>query len=325
MQYFFSDETSLEQSYATLIEGFWHNHVQTGEFQGVDNLSLAYAYVLHPQARGTVLISSGRIEGYLKYKETLFDLYQNHFNVFALDHRGQGLSGRMSRNPQQGLVTDFDDYVSDLKTFYDGWVRPASAQPPFLLGHSMGAAIGTLYLLKYPRDFQAAAFSAPMYGIKSPIPLFVARALIQVGLRLNKLLSERPWYFIGQSDYLALPFALNQLTHSPLRYRLFREEYEKQPTLKLGGVTFQWLAAALKAMTHIEQQAHRLDTPLLVLQAGADSVVDNRKQDRICELMPHCRRRCFEGARHELLMEEDKHRVPALTAILRFFDEVRSV
>ncbi|MDF2178696.1 alpha/beta fold hydrolase [Aliiglaciecola sp. CAU 1673] len=325
MEYFFSDEANLENDYATQIEGFWHNQVQTGQFSGVDDVDIAFAYVLHPQARGSIVISSGRIEGYLKYKETLFDLYQNHFSVFVLDHRGQGLSGRMSHNPHHGLVEDFDEYVSDLKTFYDGWVKPNSQHKPFLLGHSMGSAIGTLYLLAHPEDFQAAAFSAPMYGIKSPVPAFIANGLIGIGLRLNKLLSESPWYFIGQADYMALPFALNQLTHSPVRYKIFREEYDKEPKLKLGGVTFQWLSAAIKAMDKIEQQAHRLKVPVLVLQAGADLVVDNARQDAVCALMPHCRMETFAGAKHELLMEEDKHRHAALWTILTFFDGIGSV
>ncbi|MBN7823786.1 alpha/beta fold hydrolase [Bowmanella dokdonensis] len=319
MDYYFSDEQTLRENYPTLIQGFWHNQVQTGTFKGREELDIAYAYSLHPEARGTIVISSGRIEGYLKYKEILFDLYQNRYSVFILDHRGQGLSERMNDHAHQGYVRHYDDYVADLKQFYDQIVLPNSRHKPVLLGHSMGSAIGTLYLSAYPQDFSKAAFSSPMYGIKSPLPLWLARGLVSSGQSLNRWFASRPWYFIGQGDYLAVPFAINTLTHSKIRYQIFRDEYEQTPRLQLGGVTFDWLQASLDALDRLEDLAPELQTEILVLQAGGDLVVDNGRQDHLCALMPRCQLRVIAKARHELLMEADPYRTEAMTRILDFF------
>lgn len=319
MDYYFSDENQLESHYPTQIQGFWHNQVITGEFSGVAEVPIGYAYVQHPQAIGSIVISSGRIEGYLKYKEVLFDLYQNRYSVFILDHRGQGLSGRMSDNPHQGYVQDYQQYVDDLKTFYSQIVVPNSQHQPLLLGHSMGGAIGTLYLATYPDDFAKAAFTSPMYGIKTPLPLWLAKALINTGQTLNHWFASRPWYFIGQGDYLAVPFALNMLTNSKSRYQFFRQEYEQEPKLQLGGVTFDWLDASITAMNRIAEQANQIESQILVLQAGNDMVVENQAQDHVCARLPHCQLQVIAKAKHELLMEADDYRQPAMRTILDFF------
>ncbi|ALS99976.1 alpha/beta fold hydrolase [Lacimicrobium alkaliphilum] len=320
MNFYLSEESELEQRYDSLIQGFWHNQVSTGSFAGVDNINIAYACALHPQARGSVVISSGRIEGYLKYKEIIFELYQNHYSVFILDHRGQGLSGRMTPQVHQGYVADFSDYVTDLKTFYDQVVMPQSSHKPLLLGHSMGGAIGTLYLNRYPQDFDKAVFTAPMYGIRLPLPKWLVKALLSAGLTLNQWVGKRPWYFFGQTDYLAIPFAINPLTHSKVRYRIFRQEYETHPAMKLGGVTYNWLRAAIRATEQLEQQVSEVQTPILVLQAGGDQIIDNEAQDHLCAMMPRCQLKPVSGARHELLMEADRYRQPSMQAILAFFE-----
>lgn len=320
MDAYLSEESELEQNYATRIQGFWHNQVNTGSFEGVGNAKIAYACALHPQARGTVVISSGRIEAYLKYKELVFELYHNHYSVFIPDHRGQGLSARMTPRAHQGHVKDFSDYVTDLKTFYDQIVMPNSEYRPMLLGHSMGGAIGTLYLARYPEDFCRAAFTAPMYGINMPLPKWLVKGLLSTGLIVNRWFGRSPWYFPGQTDYLAIPFAINPLTHSKIRYRLFRQEYEQQPALQLGGITYNWLRAAIAALETLAKQADSLQTQILVLQAGADQIIDNKAQDHLCAMMPRCQLKPIPGAKHELLMEADNYRQPALRAILAFFE-----
>lgn len=319
MDVYLSEEQKLEHHYDTVIQGFWHNQVVTGSLEGVGSTKIAYAYTLHPDALGTIVISSGRIEGYLKYKELLFELYQNRYSVFILDHRGQGLSGRMTLRPHQGYVEDFADYVTDLKTFYDAVVMPNSKHQPVLLGHSMGGAIGTLYLARYPQDFRKAAFTAPMYGIRMPLPTWLVKALLHAGITLNQWLSKNPWYFPGQRDYLAIPFAINPLTHSKIRYRIFRQEYEQQPALQLGGITYHWLRAAIAVLDTLKKHASDVQTEILVLQAGGDQIIDNKAQDHLCAMMPRCQLKPVAGAKHELLMEADKYRQPALKTILAFY------
>ena len=318
MDYFYSDEAGLSERLTTDIAPFWQQHARIGEFQGVDGVTIVHAHVLHPNPIGSIVISAGRVESLVKYQELIFELYQNGYSVFIHDHRGQGLSGRMHSDPQRGYVADFDHYVQDMATFYETVVAQHSQTQPILLAHSMGCAIGALYLLQYPQHFCKAVFSAPMFGIKSPLPPWLATSVIHAGITLNELVSRKPWYFLSQTPYIDVPFAINTLSHSKLRYSHFRQQYQQQPSLQLGGVTYQWLDAAVEAMEHIEQHASEILTPLLVLQAGGDHVVDNKAQSHVCALLPHCDKRVIKDARHELMMESDEYRQPALALTYEF-------
>ncbi|UAA39209.1 alpha/beta fold hydrolase [Paraneptunicella aestuarii] len=316
-----TQESELATKFPNIIEPFWDEHVTKMHFDGVKGVSIFAAYVVHPEAKGSIVLSGGRTEAAVKYKELIYDLYQNGYSVFTADHRGQGQSGRMNNNPNKGYVDDFQDYVTDFKTFYDEIVAPNSAHKPMLLCHSMGSAIGALYLITHPDDFAKATLGSPMFGIKAPIPLPVAKVIISAGLGLNSIVSSSPWYFIGQGNYKYQGFDGNPITQSQARYDIHNQVFEDYPETRLGGVTMHWLSKALFAMNYILENADKIKTPTLVLQAGADSIIDNKSHKPVCDRIPQCRFEIINKARHELLMEKDEYRNPALQKALSFFAE----
>ncbi|WP_299083762.1 alpha/beta fold hydrolase [uncultured Paraglaciecola sp.] len=314
-QYLLCSEDALATTYSAAIQPFWQNTVQQGRFVGAGKIDIAYAFVLHPQAIGTVVVSSGRIESFIKYKEVVYDLYQNGYSVFIHDHRGQGLSGRMLDNPHIGYVENFSNYVADFKQFIDLVVLKKTEQKPQLLCHSMGGAIGGLMVLRYPELFEKVAFSAPMFGIRPALPNWLANTLFS----LHGLISNKNAYFFGQEDYESQGFVGNDLTQSEVRYHIFRQEYQESPQVQLGGVSGHWLSMAAQAMDQIEKNAAHFPIPALVIQAGADQIVDNKRQSRVAACMAQTKLMVIDGSRHELLEEQDSYRVPCLTAILDFF------
>jgi lysophospholipase len=314
-------EVELPQAYATQISQFWQQSVLQGKLQGKGALAIAYAYAQNPANKGTVVISAGRIEAYIKYKEVIFDIFQRGYSVFIHDHRGQGFSGRLTDNPHMGYVDDFDDYVADLHGFMQQVVLPQCQHQPLLLGHSMGCAIAALYCLAYPQVFKKVAFSAPMFGIRPALPTWIASLLVKSHFAFGRLLGRQYAYFLGQQDYVEHAFAQNRLTHSAVRYQIFRDEYRHHPQAQLGGVTAHWLHAAALAMNRIEQSAMHFPLPSLVLQAGADAVVDNARQSRVARGFPKCQIQVIPNARHELLMEADEYRQPTMQAIFEFFGQ----
>lgn len=289
---------------------FWQQVTQSS-FKSRDNITLAYASITHPNSIGTIVISSGRVESYLKYKELMFDLYQQGYSLFAIDHRGQGLSARTTQNPHQGHIDKFQRYVDDFAEFIHKVVKPLATENYFLVGHSMGGAIGTLYLEQYPTTFKAAVFSAPMYGIKLPLTKGFIRGL--AALLDNH---KKPNYVLGGKDYHAAEFDKNDLTHSKLRYEDYRELYQQVPQLQLGSPTNHWLVESIDAAEQAIHAARNSQIPLLILQAEEDTIVDNRAQKRaingLCQLVK------IPYARHEIFMERDKPRNQALNALLAF-------
>jgi len=328
---------SIEYQLATKckkdIETFW----QTGEFSffhGIDGIRVNYAAFLRSQSSQSsqsIVISPGRCEGYLKYKELAYDLSQQGYQVFIIDHRGQGLSERMTINHHKGYVEHFDDYVDDIYHFVSQIVAPqCNNQKPFLLAHSRGGAIAARLIQKYPNCILATVLSSPMIAINSGmLPIWVAKSLIKASCYLNRFFSSTPWYFIGQSNYKISSFAKNNLSHSKHRYQNFIDLYQECPEIQLGGVTCYWLQQAIKVQQDLFTEIGKITSPVFIMQAGDDTIVDNEIQTNFCEHLnlsdpQSCKESkplTIKGARHELFFEQDKYRIPALTAALNWFKQ----
>lgn len=319
-QFKLNTEQDLAQNWQTVIKPFWQEQVIEEFINARDNTKLYTIRAVHPNPKGTIVFSSGRTESAVKYKELVYDLFNNGYSVAAIDHRGQGRSGRMLSDPEKGYVADFDDYVDDFHIFYQQIVQPMSAQKPYLLCHSMGGAIGALYNIRHPEQFQKIVFGSPMFGINSPLPEGVAKGILAISGGINQLMSDESWYFLGQGKMQQEPFDSNVLMQSEQRYQIFLDVVSEYPDTRLGGVTIAWLNAAIKGMETILTQADSLQTPTLILQAAADKIVANEAQKQACEKMPSCRLRVIPDAEHELYMEADEYRIPALAAALAFYE-----
>lgn len=317
LRYHFSTETTLNTlENKKNLQQFW-NTVKQGKIEGKQNVKLAWCSIINPNSNNVIVFCSGRTESYLKYKELINDLYHLNFSVYMVDHRGQGLSSRMTQNPQKGFVDKFDDYVDDFNTFIHEIVQPNKDKNLFLLGHSMGGAIGTLYLEKYPNIFKAAAFSSPMYGIKLPISKKVIKKLVSLFDSSRK--GHEPNYVLGGKDYQSHPFQGNDLTGSQARYDNYRSLYQAMPNIHLGCPTNHWLKESINACERSIIAAQNSHVPILIFQAELDSVVDNKEQD--LALTARCQKCVIPGARHEIFIETDERRNMALATMNTFFLE----
>lgn len=319
--YQLTSEADVPSLYQQTLPDFWRQHAVEGEFKGKDGVTIRYAALRQAKVDRAILIVNGRVESYLKYQELAWDLWRQGYSLYLIDHRGQGMSGRMLDDPQKGYVDQFDDYVVDLKQFHDQIIMADQPAKLFLLAHSMGGAISARYLERWPDDIKAAVLSSPMLGINlGGLPKWLAKGLASTIGTVGGWLGEPP-YGPGQGAYQDHGFADNGLTHSQSRYQAFRQIYEQHPQIKLGGATAHWIYQGITGADAAIADAGAIKTPLLVLQAGSDSVVDNAAQDRFCTIA-----KCeggkplrIEGAWHELFIESDDKRQPALTAMVDFF------
>ncbi|WP_322863109.1 alpha/beta fold hydrolase [Aeromonas allosaccharophila] len=316
-----TSEADVPTLYRQTLPNFWRQHAVEGEFKGKDGVTIRYAALRQAKVDRAILIVNGRVESYLKYQELAWDLWRQGYSLYLIDHRGQGMSGRMLDDPQKGYVDQFDDYVVDLKQFHDQIIMADQPAKLFLLAHSMGGAISARYLERWPDDIKAAVLSSPMMGINlGGLPKWLAKGLAATLGTVGGWIGEPP-YGPGQGPYQDDGFADNGLTHSHSRYQAFRQLYEQYPQIKLGGATAHWIYQGITGADAAIAEAGAIKTPLLLLQAGDDKIVDNTAQDRFCSLA-----KCeggkplrIEGAWHELLMETDDKRQPALTAMADFF------
>jgi len=308
---FYSKESNLLDN-QTEIETFWRDQVHQNSLNIFD-ANLAYAYVIPEESKYSIVISSGRIESLLKYKELIWEFYKNNIAVFILDHRGQGLSERTLENPQIGHINNFSQYTADFNQFNLQVVDKLAKGKKFILAHSMGSAIAHNYLNEYKHSFNKVIFCAPMFGINTgSIPIWLAKSL---ALCLYKL-GVGQKYAPGQTNYQTKDFSENELTQSKIRYQIFTECYQKNEKIKLGGTSIAWLRSAFNSMSKVLSKP--IDIPSLILQAQADTIVCNQAQTLAHNKMPLSKLVILKNGKHELLCEVDDIREKALSFVYEF-------
>lgn len=316
-----------EKAFAAFTMGpltdFWRAR-EEAEFTGVDNVPVRFVRFCAPGNDRVIVVCPGRIESYVKYAELAYDLFHLGYDVLIIDHRGQGLSGRMLEDTHRGHVVNFSDYVDDLAAFWQQEVASGPWRKRYILAHSMGGAISELFLQRHPQVCDAIAMCAPMFGIIIRLPDWVVRPLLDWAESYPRF---REGYALGTGSWTALPFAINILTHSRERYRRNLRFYADEPKLRVGGPTMHWVREGIQAGEQALAGAADDATPTLIIQAEDEHVVDNRMHQRFCDIRAAAGHPCeggkpfvIQGAYHEILFEKDAMRSVALNAIVDFFD-----
>ncbi len=315
-------EADYDLQYDSLVTPYWNNTAEYGSFESfVDGTEIKYVKLIKPGATENILILNGRTESFIKYAEVAYDLSTAlNVNVFMLDHRGQGFSERMLPDTEKGWVNSYFDYVDDVKTFVNTIIYPQSQGKIFLLGHSMGGGIATIYAIKYPTDIAGVILSAPMLHVDTgSYPESVAYAILNGMIAIGKGKDYAP----GQSGYSTPEFASNTVTHSEVRHAMKVEQLNDYPEIRLGGSTARWIRESMNLGYYARLNAKKITAPVLMLQAGqagTDTYVKAKGQDEVCARAQNCTKVAFPGAYHEILMESDSVRDIALENIVDFIN-----
>jgi lysophospholipase len=282
----------------------------TGMLKTPDGVSLRFARWQPPAGRrGTVCIFQGRGEWIEKYFETVRDLRARGFAVATLDWRGQGLSDRALRDRRKGFVRDFAEYDGDLETFMREIVLPDCPPPLFALGHSTGATVLIRAAYRGRRWFDRLVLTAPLIALAgaglTPPANVIVRAMRLAGLG--------SLYVPGAAAAVmeSRPFAANIVTSDPVRYARNAAILEAEPMLALGRPTVAWVDAAIRAMRTIRERGYpaRIRQPMLIIAAGLDVVVSNSAIEDFATRLRAGSHLVVVGAKHELLMEQDRFRL----------------
>lgn len=313
----FSTEGTLDARWSGALKAA-HDAGERGSFKGVAGVDIAWLIHRVPSPKAAVVLVTGRTEPIRKYAELLDDLRAAGFSTYAMDHRGQGASGRMLDNPQKGYVASFDDYVTDLHTFVTTVVKPDTNAKVVLVAHSMGGAVGLLTVDAYPDDFAAVVASSPMLEINTgafPAPIAGTLGAAACGA------SDGTAYAIGSGDFKEeADFSKSTVTSSEPRFWWKRQLFDDSPELRMGGLTWRWLCESLTASSNAEQAGRFSSTPTLILQAGKDTIVKPGGQQRYCDAAPRCQLSRIDDAKHEHFAERDELRNQAVERTLKFLE-----
>ena len=139
-----------------------------------------------------------------------------------------------------------------------------------------------------------------------PPPLLAAVAHSDADVaprRLRQQLRSRQQRRSGEAS----GFAGNPLTSDPLRYARNAAIIEADPTVGIGSPTVAWLDAAFDTMVEFRDANYpsQIDQPVLIVAAGADNIVSVAAIKRFAARLPAGSHQVIEGARHEILQEQD--------------------
>jgi lysophospholipase len=228
------------------------------------------------------------------------------------------LSDRALGNSRKGYVRNFAQYQIDLETFINEIVLPDCPPPLFALGQSMGATILLRAAHAGHRWFDRTVLLAPMValpgGRRSTVNRIIVKTMRSVGLG--------SLYVPGGSAAAIMqrPFKDNLLTSDAVRYARNVAVLEAEPALAIGSPTVAWCDAAFRAMAELSDAGYpaRIRQPLLIIAAGMDGIVSTPAIGEFSVRLRSGTHLTVPGARHELLMEQDRFRMQALAAFDAF-------
>ncbi len=145
---------------------------------------------------GRILHIHGINEHSARHLHTIDYLTAQGWEVVRFDQRGCGRSGG-----RRNWIDSWNDYVEDTTRVFNWILTKNDPAPTFLLGHSLGGAIGTHFAAVHHRELCGVALSAPAYitggGIK-PWQISIGRALnkiapfIPIPAQHNNFISRDP-------------------------------------------------------------------------------------------------------------------------------------
>jgi lysophospholipase len=290
-----------------------------------DGTLLRAAALQLPGSRGTIALVGGRGDFIERYFETIRDLVSRNFSVATFDFRGQGGSQRPCRNPYRSNLRNFSDYDDDFESFMNQLVLPDMPPPYYVLAHSTGGTV-VLRALRKRTWFDKAVLTSALLGVHtSPWPMPIVRLLAT----LVPLCGMGSMFLPG---HLRKPLSLKGFANNPFSsdmHRFTRDTsiLEANPELGLGGPSFSWLRAGLRAMDELQRMAshEKLRTPVLIVAAGQDQIVNTESIRRFARRLHGISLVVIPEARHEILTEKTEIREQFFAAFDSFMGLEASV
>ena len=222
-----------------------------------DGLELAWRAWPAKKPRGAVIIVHGLAEHGMRYAETAHVLADAGWSAYSVDLRAHGLSPDVPGS-KRVHVDRFSDFLEDVDALVGLARERHPNQPLFILGHSMGGLISLAYTLSRPQRISGAIISSPGLGIH---PDSQPPALLKALVGLVSTLAPRKLF----------PSDLD--TKAVCRDPQVVADYEADP-LVTDSVSARWYSGFIKTMKTVYENAPNLERPVLLMQSGADRLVD---------------------------------------------------
>jgi alpha-beta hydrolase superfamily lysophospholipase len=261
---------------------------EEGFLNSADHLRLFWQRYTPPRPRATVAVLHGGGDHSGRYPGLTAALVGDGFQVALMDFRGHGQS-----DGRRWHIDSFGDYLSDLDAFVAKLSQDGVAgERLFVVAHSQGALVATLWGLSRGRHIAGFVFSSPWFRLAVNPP----RVKVAAGRLVGRIV---PWLPISTG------LRTEDLTSDPDH----RRWTERDPLY--GRVTTpRWFEEARRAQREVLRRAGGWTAPTLVLAAGADRIADVAETRRFVEgaRSDDMRLVVYDGFRHEIFNEVERDR-----------------
>lgn len=264
----------------------------TGTFNSIQQKEIFYQYWLPDDQppKAVLLIVHGLAEHCGRYHNVVNYFVPRGYAVYGLDHIGHGQS-----EGTRVYVDHFNDFTGNVKIYFDMICQWQPDPPIFIVGHSMGGLISSIYLLEHQNELAGAALSAPLIKAAdepSALTVFLANTLSRILPRL--------------------PLAQVE-AHGVSRDPAVVQAYIDDPLVYNGKVTARLGAELINAMTRVENEATTIKLPILILQGGDDPLVDPAGAQLLYNRVSSTDKQIknYDGLYHEIFNEPEHEQVLA--------------
>jgi len=259
---------------------------QQGFFKGARDIRIYFqSWLPENKVKGMLLIVHGLAEHSGRYMNIVNHFVPLGYAVYGFDHPGHGKS-----DGTRVYVERFEDYTDTLKIYLDR-IRPGV--PIFLVGHSMGGLIGAIYLLDHQKELTGAVLSGP--AVK--VPDRITPTIVLICKRLSAVMPRFGLLGVEAEGVCRDPAVV--------------EAYISDPLVHRGKTTARLAAEMLKAMQVIGAQANKITLPIMIVQGGADRLVDPAGGRMLYDRASSADKeiKIYEGFYHEVFNEPERERV----------------
>lgn len=289
-----------------------------GYFAGYDGNPIHYVRYASEAPKATVIISHGFTESAEKWHETAYYLLNFGYDVYIIEHRGHALSYRSVADKTLTHIDRFDEYVRDFALFVD-LVRAERQTDLYLLAHSMGCAIGLLYLESRPEAFKKVFLSSPMImpstgGIPAWCGRFITRAAIIFGKGKKRAFVSG--VYPGDENFE------DSAKTSRARFDEYNAIKRSNPDYQNYSCTYGWVNNSLRVCKKILKKGEpkKIAAKVFIAIAGLDSTVERKPQLALARRLRACEYKIYEGAKHEIYGSADPVAKEYFADLLSFFE-----
>lgn len=238
--------------------------------------------------KGVVVLVHGLAEHLGRYNEVAEALNEAGYGAYRIDHKGHGRTA--IANDDAGIVNAYSEYYQDLDLLVNKAISENPGKPIYMLGHSMGGLIASMYGVTYTSKLDGQILSGAATG-----PYY---------LRFGE---ESAFYNLYGDPLYMIP---NSLTSTVCRYPAIQNYYYVDP-LRLTEFSAQlyWktFAGGSKYLTE-QVDAGEYTYPVLIVHGEDDRIVSKEFSENLYNNIDSSDKAItiYDGLFHESLNERNE-------------------